>query len=438
MNGKLTLLSPEARIQVPWVKVVIGPYTFGVFSKSKSSKKDENGSYYTEYNVVYPNYIQSLNINKINGQVNQYTLSITYPVRPQDDPNFFEKVFSSVSKTRKIIFSYGDMSMPTYVYKDEEALITKVTQNFDLRNGTINYTIEAVSTATLNSSGSFTFVGTYEKPSDVIKKVFNNPKYGLQKLFTGMNAGNIDKLIDGEDKPVKIDTKTNIAPIDYINYLVSCMIPAGNSGVDVKTTDVYILTLHDDTTYDRIYNTTSFTIPGDTGFTNITGPFFRVEKVSHKVDRPDALNIDIGFGNSGMVVTNFSIVDNQNYSLMYDYQGNLGEDPYVRRITNNGTIEEVYSPAILSKNERFTARAEDLVWWTKVTQYPIKATITILGLLRAATLMNYVRLNVIFPGGNKHISSGLYLITKQQDTIDANGYRTQLSLTRVAGDSNLN
>jgi hypothetical protein len=48
--------------------------------------------------------------------------------------------------------------------------------------------------------------------------------------------------------------------------------------------------------------------------------------------------------------------------------------------------------------------------------------------------MTYLRLNVIFPGGHRHISSGLYLITKQIDTIDSAGYRTQLSLTKISGD----
>ena len=49
--------------------------------------------------------------------------------------------------------------------------------------------------------------------------------------------------------------------------------------------------------------------------------------------------------------------------------------------------------------------------------------------------MSYVRLNVIFPGGHKHVSSGLYLVTQQKDRIDSNGYRTTLSLTKISGDS---
>jgi hypothetical protein len=46
--------------------------------------------------------------------------------------------------------------------------------------------------------------------------------------------------------------------------------------------------------------------------------------------------------------------------------------------------------------------------------------------------MQYLRLNVVFPGGNKHISSGLYIVTKQVDNISESGYRTTLSLTRIS------
>jgi len=49
--------------------------------------------------------------------------------------------------------------------------------------------------------------------------------------------------------------------------------------------------------------------------------------------------------------------------------------------------------------------------------------------------MQYVRLNVIFPGGNKHISSGLYIVTKQVDTLSESGYKTVLSLTKIGGDA---
>ena len=49
--------------------------------------------------------------------------------------------------------------------------------------------------------------------------------------------------------------------------------------------------------------------------------------------------------------------------------------------------------------------------------------------------MQYLRLNVIFPGGHKHIASGLYIVTKQVDDLSESGYRTTLSLTKISGDS---
>lgn len=72
-----------------------------------------------------------------------------------------------------------------------------------------------------------------------------------------------------------------------------------------------------------------------------------------------------------------------------------------------------------------------------MTQFPISGTITVQGLLRPATLMQYVRLNVIFPGGHKHTTSGLYIVTKQVDTIDTSGYKTQLTITKLSGDESI-
>ena len=422
-----SLLSDGARIQVPWIKVVIGEYVFGVFSSSKN-KKDIQGFSQT-YNVTYPNYVQRLSITKINGQVNQYTLSIVYPVRSCDDPNFFEKVFSSVETTRKIVFTYGDCAMPTYIYKDEEAIITNIQQSFDLQGSTISYTVNAVSGAILAGSGTYNFISDNlpHKPSDLIKQMFKNKTYGLQEIFKGMSVKNLDKLIEGGDQAVRLDSKLNMSALDYIKYLVSCMRPAGTKTVNINTT-IYILTIHDDTVYDKYYE--------DTGLTNdlsIVGPYFRVSSSNHLIQQSDAFNIDVGY-NTSTIVSSFSIQNNENYSIYYDYQGKLNQNSYVRRLNSSGNWEDVYAPAISSKNEQFLTRPEDTSWWTKITKYPISATITIQGLLRPASLMSYVRLNVIFPGGHKHISSGLYIITKQVDQIDDNGYKTTLSLTKIDGE----
>jgi hypothetical protein len=149
-----SLLSSQARIQVPWVKVTIGDYTFGVFDeKTKSWGKDKAG-FYQPFQIQFPEYIQTLEVAKVNGQVNKYTLVIKYPITQHDDPNFFEKVFSSVSRTRKIIFTYGDAETPAYVYKNEEAIITGVRQTFNLSGSSITYTVSAVSAAAIKVDGN--------------------------------------------------------------------------------------------------------------------------------------------------------------------------------------------------------------------------------------------------------------------------------------------
>ena len=178
LNRNKSLLSSQARIQVPWVKVTIGDYTFGIFDeKTKMWGKKQDG-FYTPFSIQFPQYIQSLQVMKINGQVNKYTLTINYPITQFDDPNFFEKVFSSVSRSRKIVFTYGDAETPAYVYKDEEAIITNVTQTFNLQGSAINYNIEAVSSAALSTDGSITkpAPGHKVKPSDEIKKLFRSNK----------------------------------------------------------------------------------------------------------------------------------------------------------------------------------------------------------------------------------------------------------------------
>lgn len=432
VSGKTkSLLSSQARIQAPWIKVTIGTYTFGVFSKTRARQKDDN-NFYSAFNIQYPNYVKSLTIKKVNGQVNTYNLSISYPVRTGDDPNFFEKVFSSVSSTRKIVFSYGDSSMPTYCYKDEEAIITGVSTNFNMSGSNaspiLSYSITAVSGSALGKTGSFTFMNSgKKKPSDEIKRVFKDTRYGLRGLFTGMNNSNLDSLIAADDKAVELECKTNISPLDYISYLAGCMVPAGSSENSTNK-DIYILTIHDDTTYDKLYDGYDESYASKNG---INGPYFRIERSTYNVSHSDAYEINIGTQTS-TIVTNFT-VKTDNYSMYYDYSGALYPDEYVRRINNKGEWEDVYAPTFTSKNIARKTRAEDSSWFTKLTKYPISASITVQGLLRPATLMQYVRLNVYFPGGGKHISSGLYIVTAQTDNISESGYRTTLELTRIDG-----
>jgi hypothetical protein len=416
--ANISLLGNTSRIETPFVKITIGNYTFGVFQKIKGMEKDETG-FYEAVKIIYPNYIKSLQITKINGEVNTYTLNISYPITPEDDPNFFEKVFSSVSNTRKIVFSYGDMSLPTFIYKNEEAIITDIKSNFNIQSSVISYIISAVSSAVLLKSGCYSFINNMipKKPSDEIKKLLYNKDYGLQDIFYGMNNAdlvNSKGLIAGDDKKVIIESKTNISALDYLTYLVSCMVPASSDATSIKQKDIYIMTIIDDTT-------------GEFG-----GPYFKITKTTKDISQSTAYEIDIGYPTAN-IVTAFNIDNNENYSIFYNWQKQLNDKDYVYRINSDGTETLEYAPIISSRNDNYKTRVSDQTWWTKITEYPISVSITFKGLIRPAILMTYVRLKVYFFGW-KHISSGLYIVTKQQDVIDESGYRTTLNLTRIASD----
>ena len=415
--ASVNLLSTSSYVSTPFVKVKIGDYTFGAYSKSSSYGYDEFGTYKMN-RIRFPNYIQSLTVKKVNGTVNTYTLVMKYQITESDDPNFLDKVFSSVSDTRAISFSYGDMSAPSYVFRDEEALITKVRQRSDVSNASITYTITAVSKGSVALAGSLSFPARQAKPSDVIKELLYSPKYGLTEVFYGMtNKGLVEQngLIASDDKSVNIQAKQSISAIDYLSYLVSCMEPQMPTDT-LSRNKVYLLTYHDDTS--GVYG----------------GPYFKVSFMEKGEDNSTAYAIDIGYPSQNAVVS-FEIEDDETYAIYYKFQSSLADGEYVQRINDRGEIVEEYAPLLASGTANRIANADARTWWSQVTQYPIKSTLKIRGLLRPAVLMSYVRLNAYFYGRKWNAGCGLWIVTSQTDVVDFNGYSTTLSLTRVGGDS---
>lgn len=423
MASNLNLLSSTNRIEIPFIKVTIGDYTFGACAyKTKSST-----GYNNIQDVQFPNYITKLSIVKINGQVNTYTLSLTYAIRPGDDPNFFEKVFSKVSKSRAIKFSYGDYSVPNYYYKDEKAIITKIDTSFDRSSARISYTISAISSGALSYSIKKPFgARKHVRPSKIIYEILKDDSNGIGELFYGLKPylKNTEQLkswgiIAGGDKEVDLDFKET-SPIEYIQYLVNSMIPSDETKAKSKGKAFYAFTIHDEN-------------ENNTKYKDINGPYFTVKRVEKDIQYSDSYEITLGYP-SGNLVTDFSYSDNQNYSLLYDYQESLEVNKYTDRVNPvTGEITSEYTPALLSTSGSRVPTSAEKTWYTKLTEYPVSASITVRGLLRPALLMEYVKLNVIFHG-RKHISSGIYIITKQTDTIDGSGYRTTLDLTRIASD----
>ena len=61
MSNNLNLLSSTSRVEVPFIKVTIGNYTFGVYNKYTNKHIDVYGVYKLN-NITYPNYIKNLKI----------------------------------------------------------------------------------------------------------------------------------------------------------------------------------------------------------------------------------------------------------------------------------------------------------------------------------------------------------------------------------------
>ena len=415
-----SLLSYPSLVESPFVMVKLDNFTFGTYTHKNLDTTEKS-----KYRRMYPNYVKSLQAVKVNGTVNQYVITLVYQIEPGNDPNFVDKVLSRVGyNTIKI--SYGDWASPEFVYKEEEALITKVNSNVDFGNSRITYTIYCTSSSLSLASNTYNWKARERKPSDVIIEILQNKKYGLTEIFYGMK--NISKkvlrstLIASDDKVVKIAPKQNLDPLSYINYLVTCMTSVTNNNNNVAIKDSsYYLTIHDDVYGDQ----------------NLNGPYFKITKVKSSgktLQTADTYEVDINYPSENFV-TSFNINNDNSWSLLYSYSDKMSPQRYVYTIGDDGIINSESTPNSLVSADKYKMVTESQkTWWTKMTQFPITATMTIKGLVRPAMLMTYIRVNAFFYG-QRHISSGLYVVTKQEDKVDQAGYRTTLTLQRIAGDN---
>ena len=421
-----TLTSVPTLVESPFIIVKIGDYTFGQVQKLKSNNK---------LNVTFPQYMKSVEIVKVNGEVNTYNITLEYPITKGEDPNLIDYVFSSVSATRKLTISYGDWNSPSFIYKEEETLITNVTSSLNFNTPKIVYTIECVSNAKGLQGVNHNFPSWEIQPSTLLYMLLRSPVYRLTDIFTGMI--DIDKvrkygLIQGGDKLVHIPAKMNCNVWDYINYVVGFMIPEDNGQEvvlgehSITGTGFYRLSVIDDNRNE------------------LGGPYFTVTRVSttnnvvvsdevtNSVLDLGAYELDIGYPSDNFV-TNFQINNNQEWSILYNASNKVDLKNYSYKIDNTGNMKRDYSPTLTRISSWEGTTAADKAWWTAVTEFPLKATLTLKGLVRPTILMSYIKINVIFYG-QKHISSGFYVIERETDIVDENGYRTTLNLLRVKGD----
>lgn len=386
----------RALVQAPFVELDIGGYTIGSYNGSTDK---------------YPNYISRLDVKKINGEINQYTIGLIYQIRPGENPNLLDELFSKV-RYNKIKIRYGDCESGS-LFKDSEAIITNIVQNRDYAGSRITYTIYATSACNYVTSVKFDFKSITDKPSNIIRDLLyrNNETSGL---LTSAFSGMMDRLyvesnnyIPTNDAVINVEAKANMDSLSYINYLVGCMSNATNGINSIIRNSNYFITYNDS---DR-------------------GSYFKIDEIV-KTTSTSALtrnifNITVGFPD-GNDVYDFKINNNESWSMLYENSSVSNE--YIYNINNKGNRTLNYSPNLSSSSGIMNEIQKN--WWTQMTTYPISAQLTMRGLLRPVNLMDYVHIDVVFYG-QKHITSGLYVITGEQDILSGSGFLTNLSLLRV-------
>lgn len=367
----------------------------------------------------YPNYISNMQVQKINGKINKYTINLVYQVRPGEDPNFIDKLLSKTGYTNPLKILYGDSNYPSSYFREEEALIMDVKHTENVKAYTMNYTISAISSIGASITSYKTFSSRIAKPSTVIYDLLYNSgeiSDSLLKLFPGMKNKALvssNGLIPTNDSTLLIGGMENVNPIDYLSYLVSCM----------KNDN-------DSSTYYLSYV--------DNAISKFGGTYFKISEVKSYnnksvVETPIAstvFELDIGYPSNNFV-TNFQLCTDNYWPLVYKYAGDIPKWDY--GIDNDGNVIE-NKTNILFENKSYSEESViNSNWWRQVTEFPIAAKVTLKGLISPAMLMSYIKINTLFYG-RRDIASGLYVVTKQEDTVSGSGYTTELTLLRVAGD----
>lgn len=411
---KANLTSIPTLVEAPFIIATIGGVTFGTFMDKKNKGN--------LLNVTYPNFMESIQAKKINGTINQYTLKLKYQVGIGQDPNLLDKIISKATGDRRIKLTYGDWNAPNSIYKNEEAIITNVSTSLNMRDNSLDYTITCTGDGINLTSTTYNFPRKVCKGSELLIELLNNKRLGLTEIFKGML--NISKvlsygLIPTNDATIEFLPQTNINILNYLNYVVDTMVNSAYQGLNSLPNSKYFLSIHDDV--NNIFG----------------GTYFKITEVAANTNNVDALDtyeLNINYPSDNFV-TDFNINNDQSWAILYEYSEGIEQEQYSYNIDDNGQLHTRYSPSILKSKYTGTISPTKAEWWAKMTKFPIEASVTIKGLTRPSILMSYVKLNVWFAGGIKHISSGLYIITEQVDTLNAQGYKTQLKLLRVGGDS---
>lgn len=365
------------------------------------------------HNNKVPNYVQSLTVKKINSSINEYSISLIHQIRPGDNPNYIDSILSRAGYNY-INIRYGNANTGQ-IFTDQKALVTNVTQNFDFANCNITYNVSATSIAAASAAQRYNFGEYTGKISDRIRELLWEGMTDILDVFPGMkNQASVEQqgLIPTNDAVVTIGAQTDVTSVEYLMTLVNRMTSVSLSSTQDVANSLYILTVEDD-------------IKG----LNNAGARFKITEVKQDINNvPFMYEVNVGYPDDNFVL-NFSTSNNFAWAIAYEGAKKIVKYDYELDSLGNLTKQNV--PAYYENDEDILGYRN---LWSSLTRFPINATLTVRGLLQNSLLMQYIKINCVMYGA-KRITSGVYIVTEQEDRIGGGVYSTTLNLMRVSGDN---
>lgn len=391
---RASLSSYPNLVEAPYIEIDLNGITIGGYNHQEDK---------------FPNHVNSLEIDKINGRINQYTISLSHQVRAGEDPNFIDSLLSRTGVRNKIKIKYGDSAYGAF-FREDEAYIIDATYNEDVVSAKINYTLKAVSSVGAIQQAYFNFPGIESKPStEIIKMLYTNKTTskplldllgGMQNKLTVLNKG----YIPTDDATMYIPGGSNMSLTERLQQLVSYMHDPNDP------TSSYFLTFQDDAQNNGLFKIT------------------KVKKTGKGLTMPkNCYYLDVGYPGDSYV-TNFSLDNDVYWPMYFEYAGSFERYNYDIDYSGNLIKTKINPLTIDSKYQSIDTKRMN--WWNFVNSYPVSASVTIKGLMKPIVLMENVYVYAQFYG-KEDLASGLYSITGQHDSISGGGCTTTLQLLRV-------
>lgn len=214
----------DALVQAPFVELDFGN---GIIIGSYMASED-----------AFPNHVARMSVEKVNGEINQYSFSIIHQIRPGEDPNVMDKMLSSL-RYDKFTIRYGDAAA-RYLYKDDNAVLTSVVMDRDYVSSSISYTLYATSACKFIDSYKLDFPAVFDKPSNqILKLLYEDTRTSklMQEAFPGMvNRSEVESknYIPTGDHAIYLSAQNAVSPLERLNYLVTAMSMASRLSGDIS------------------------------------------------------------------------------------------------------------------------------------------------------------------------------------------------------------